>query len=167
MIKEQWAKEPRAYFCERKILDWMYQIGQGVKACHDRRIIHRDLKPANIFLTKNSKIIRVGDFGVTRQFGPTSKFATRSQQGTPTHWSPELASGSEYTTKYDVWSVGVIFYELCALDLPFSFTPQRKFNLASAKGKVRNNKTLSAIILSHCVKSTANSELRTSFKPKS
>ena len=111
-----------------------------MKACHDRLMIHRDLKPANIFLTKNSNIIRVGDFGVTRQFGPTSKCVTRTKAGTITHWSPELADGNEYSTKYDVWSVGVIFYELCALDLPYGYTPQlcsqAKFDQLKAQGKV-------------------------------
>lgn len=46
-----------------------------------------------------------------------------TKTGTVTHWSPELASGKMYDTKYDMWSMGVVFYELCCLDLPFTPEP--------------------------------------------
>ena len=62
---------------------------------------------------------------------------TKAEAGTVTHWSPELAAGEMYDTKYDMWSMGVVFYELCCLDLPF--TPEPDSNtMQLITGKMKN-----------------------------
>jgi len=111
-------KERRgAYFSEAQILDWFTQICLAVKHVHDRKIIHRDLKTQNIFLTK-SNIIKLGDFGIARVLTNTRDHA-KTVIGTPYYLSPEIIENKPYGMKSDMWSLGVVLYELCALKPPF------------------------------------------------
>ena len=84
---------------------------------HDRKIIHRDLKTQNIFLTKNN-IIKLGDFGIAKVLNNTRQ-KCKSMVGTPYYLSPEIISNLDYSFKTDIWSLGIILYELCALKPPF------------------------------------------------
>lgn len=82
-----------------------------------RKIIHRDLKNANIFLTKE-KQVKIGDFGISKTLDKTQMAAT-SMIGTPYYLSPEMVEGKSYSTKADIWALGVILYQLCSYKLPF------------------------------------------------
>jgi len=88
-----------------------------MKHVHDRKILHRDLKCQNIFLTKNG-IIKLGDFGIARVLSSTRENA-RTMVGTPYYLSPEIIDNKPYSFKSDIWSLGVVLYELCALKPPF------------------------------------------------
>jgi NIMA (never in mitosis gene a)-related kinase 1/4/5 len=85
---------------------------------HDRKIIHRDLKTQNIFLTKDG-IIKLGDFGIARVLSHTRE-KCKTMVGTPYYLSPEIIDSKEYSFKTDLWSLGVILYELCANKPPFN-----------------------------------------------
>jgi NIMA (never in mitosis gene a)-related kinase len=89
----------------------------GMKHCHDRKIIHRDLKGANVFLTKKG-IVKIGDFGIAKVLSHTIQKA-RTMVGTPYYLSPEIVQSKPYNSKTDIWSMGVMLYELCALKPPF------------------------------------------------
>ncbi|CEL93409.1 unnamed protein product [Vitrella brassicaformis CCMP3155] len=112
IVQHQKAKQ---YFREADI--WKIFIGmcQGLKALHDLNILHRDLKSANVFLTK-ARAVKIGDFNV-------SKVAKRgllyTQTGTPYYASPEVWRDQPYDAKSDVWSLGCVLYEMCALKPPF------------------------------------------------
>jgi NIMA (never in mitosis gene a)-related kinase len=82
-----------------------------------RRIVHRDIKTANIFLNKN-KEIKIGDFGISKSLDQSVMAAT-AMIGTPYYLSPEMVEGKPYSTKADIWALGVILYQLCSLRLPF------------------------------------------------
>ena len=82
-----------------------------------RRIIHRDLKTANIFLNVN-KQLKIGDFGISKSLDQ-SQMAATAMVGTPYYLSPEMVEGKPYSTKSDIWALGVILYQLCSLKLPF------------------------------------------------
>ncbi len=84
---------------------------------HDRKILHRDIKCQNVFLTK-SNIIKLGDFGIARVLKHTVEVA-KSMVGTPYYLSPEIIESRPYSFKSDIWSLGVMLYELCALKPPF------------------------------------------------
>jgi len=112
-IKDQRGKP----FSENQILDWFTQMCLGMKHVHDRKIIHRDLKGANVFLTKKG-IVKIGDFGIAKVLSHTVQKA-RTMVGTPYYLSPEIINSKPYCNKTDVWSMGVMLYELCALKPPF------------------------------------------------
>lgn len=88
-----------------------------MKHIHDRKIIHRDIKAQNIFLMASDNSIRLGDFGVARILDYTAAQA-KTQVGTPYYIAPEILKGRAYTHKADIWSMGILLYELCALDVP-------------------------------------------------
>lgn len=102
---------------ENTILDLFTQICLGMKHVHDRKIIHRDLKGANVFLTKKG-IVKIGDFGIAKVLSCTVQQA-RTMVGTPYYLSPEIVQSKPYNSKTDIWSMGVMLYELCALRPPF------------------------------------------------
>jgi NIMA (never in mitosis gene a)-related kinase len=104
------AKTQRSSFSEETILDWVTQICLAMKHIHDRKIIHRDIKAQNVFLAKDSSI-RLGDFGVARILDYTVAKA-HTQVGTPYYIAPEILKGRAYTNKADIWSLGILIYEL-------------------------------------------------------
>ena len=83
----------------------------------EKRIMHRDLKPANIFIDSQENL-KLGDLGLGRDFSSQTLEAF-SRVGTPLFMSPEVLQGSGYDFQCDVWSLGCIAYELCALRSPF------------------------------------------------
>ena len=93
------------------VKSYLYQICAAIKYCHSKRILHRDLKPQNLLIDKNGTI-KVGDFGLARAFGIPIKTLTHEIL---TLWyrAPEILLGQkEYSTPVDMWSVGLIFYEM-------------------------------------------------------
>ncbi|KAG6888618.1 hypothetical protein C0992_008028 [Termitomyces sp. T32_za158] len=86
--------------------------GSSIRA----QILHRDLKPDNVFLDTADKV-KLGDFGLSRALTQTN-FAN-TYVGTPYYMSPELMQEKAYDTKSDIWSLGCVIYELCALKPPF------------------------------------------------
>eukprot|EP00741_Cyanophora_paradoxa_P002448 tig00000076_g2373.t1 len=111
-------KSKGSYFPEQQILDWFVQICLALKHMHDRKIMHRDLKTLNIFLSGDGKIVKVGDFGIARVLNGTMELA-RTLVGTPYYFSPEICREKPYSNKTDIWSLGVVLYELCSLKCPF------------------------------------------------
>ncbi|KAM6341937.1 serine/threonine-protein kinase Nek5-like [Podargus strigoides] len=105
-------------FDEDQILSWFVQISLGLKHIHDKKILHRDVKTENIFLSNNGKVAKLGDFGIARQLSSTMEFA-RTCVGTPCYLSPEICENRPYNNKTDIWSLGCVLYELCALKHPF------------------------------------------------
>ena len=104
-------------FDENQLIDWFVQVCLALKHVHDRKIIHRDLKAQNIFLTKTGRI-KLGDFGIAKVLNSTMENA-KTMVGTPYYLSPEIVEGRPYSFKSDIWSLGVLFYEMCSLKPPF------------------------------------------------
>lgn len=110
-----WKKAGRM-FDESLILTWFIQLVLAVKFMHGKKILHRDLKTRNIFLKRN--VIKLGDFGISRILMGTSDMAT-TFTGTPYYMSPEVLKHEGYKYKSDIWSMGVVLYELCNLQHAF------------------------------------------------
>lgn len=111
-------KEKGGYLTEDKILNMFTQICLALKHCHDRKIMHRDLKTQNIFMMKNG-IVKLGDFGIAKVLSSTVEQAV-TIVGTPYYLSPEIIQNKPYNFKSDIWSLGVLLYEMCALKPPFN-----------------------------------------------
>lgn len=113
------SKKTKKTFDEKIVMDWFVQLLLAVHYMHSRRVLHRDLKTRNIFLKKN--VVKIGDFGISRILMGTSDLAS-TFTGTPYYMSPEVLKHEGYNSKSDVWSIGCILYELCALDHAFNGT---------------------------------------------
>ena len=98
-------------------MDWFTQICLAIKHIHDKKILHRDLKSQNIFLTKNG-LIKLGDFGIAKCLNFTLE-KVRTVVGTPYYLSPEIVENKPYSFNSDIWSLGVLLYEMVCLNMPF------------------------------------------------
>jgi serine/threonine-protein kinase len=101
-----------------EIINIAIQIAQGLNRAHKAEIIHRDLKPANIFLTHHGEV-KIIDFGLAKLSGQTDITKTGSPMGTVWYMSPEQARGEKLDAGTDIWSFGVILYELLSGKPPF------------------------------------------------
>ena len=99
-------------------IDIMLQLTDGMAHAHDSYIIHRDLKPQNIMI-KDDGQIKITDFGIAMALNATQLTQTNSVMGSVHYLPPEQASGKVATTKSDIYSMGIIFYELLSGSLPF------------------------------------------------
>lgn len=110
----------RSYFPETQIRDWMFQLLSALQYLDSKYVIHRDIKSSNVYLTETGEL-KLGDFGIAKVLSSTSDVA-KTLVGTPYYLSPEVCENRPYCRKSDIWSLGVLFYELTALRHPFTGT---------------------------------------------
>ncbi|CAL8315572.1 unnamed protein product [Boreogadus saida] len=128
----------RRYLEEQFVLRVMAQLMLALKECHRRSdggatVLHRDLKPANIFLDVKQNV-KLGDFGLARILNHDTSFA-KTFVGTPYYMSPEQINRMSYNEKSDIWSLGCLLYELCALSPPFTAYNQKDLAEKIRKGQ--------------------------------
>ncbi len=99
-------------------IDIMLQLTDGMAHAHDSYIVHRDLKPQNIMI-KDDGQIKITDFGIAMALNSTQLTQTNSVMGSVHYLPPEQAAGKGCTIKSDIYSMGIIFYELLTGELPF------------------------------------------------
>jgi serine/threonine protein kinase/Flp pilus assembly protein TadD len=102
----------------RKVLDIGIQICEGLVVAHEKGIVHRDIKSDNIMVTPRGQV-KIMDFGLAKLKGATKLTKTRSTLGTAAYMSPEQAQGEEVDQRSDIFSFGVVLYELLTGQLPF------------------------------------------------
>ncbi len=102
----------------RQAIEWTAQVAQGLKAAHERNIVHRDIKPENIMLAANDQL-KIMDFGLAKLRGGAGITKTGTSLGTLAYMSPEQAQGIPADERSDIWSLGVVFYEMITGELPF------------------------------------------------
>ena len=101
-----------------EVVDIMTQVCEGLAVAHDSYIIHRDIKPQNIMIL-DSGLIKITDFGIAMALNNTQLTQTNSVMGSVHYLPPEQASGKGATIQSDIYSMGIMMYELLTGKLPF------------------------------------------------
>ncbi|HUI90632.1 MAG TPA: serine/threonine-protein kinase [Chitinivibrionales bacterium] len=101
-----------------EIIDISKQICRGLRYAHSQNVIHRDIKPQNILIDKEN-VARLSDFGIAKIFSSSNITMTGVTVGTPEYMSPEQASGEEVDSKTDIYSMGIVMYEMLTKRPPF------------------------------------------------
>lgn len=116
-FKTQHAK--KEMIPETQLWKWLLDITNGLLKLHSnsKKIIHRDIKLENILLGANFEA-KIADFGVSRILGDRESRA-ETVAGTEIYMSPQIIKNEPYTEKTDIFSLGVLFYELCTFTQPF------------------------------------------------
>ena len=102
-----------------EVIDIATQTAEGLKAAHSKGVVHRDIKPANLMLTEEGQV-KIMDFGLAQLAEQSRLTKTATILGTPAYMSPEQSRRKPTDRRTDVWSLGVVIYEMVTGRLPFA-----------------------------------------------
>jgi len=105
---------------EREAMAIFVQLAMALDYIHERRILHRDLKCKNVFLTRVG-MVKLGEFGIAKVLEAADSMA-ETRIGTPYYLPPEMCTNKPYDFRADIWCLGVVLYEIMALEVPFDAT---------------------------------------------
>jgi len=123
-------------FTEREQIHIAYEIAVALKYLHSRNILHCDLKSSNILIDDNWKI-KIGDFGLSRFINKKNPSENSGRIGTP-HWmAPEILKGENYEESADIYSYGMILWEILSLEIPyFGIDPRKLMSYVAEEKKI-------------------------------
>ena len=108
----------RGHLQVSEAIDIMLQLTDGLATAHDSYIIHRDIKPQNIMILEDG-LVKITDFGIAMAINAADLTQTNSVMGSVHYLPPEQAAGKGSTIKSDIYSLGILFYEMLAGTMPF------------------------------------------------
>ena len=118
-----------------EVIDIMTQLTDGIAHAHESYIIHRDIKPQNIMIQDDGRI-KITDFGIAMALNATQLTQTNSVMGSVHYLPPEQASGKGATVKSDIYSMGILMYELLTGTVPFKGDNAVEIALKHMKDKI-------------------------------
>lgn len=118
-----------------EVIDIMTQLTDGIAHAHESYIIHRDIKPQNIMIEDDGKV-KITDFGIAMALNATQLTQTNSVMGSVHYLPPEQASGKAATVKSDIYSLGILMYELLTGTVPFRGDNAVEIALKHMKDKI-------------------------------
>jgi len=118
-----------------EVIDIMTQLTDGIAHAHESYIIHRDIKPQNIMIEDDGRI-KITDFGIAMALNATQLTQTNSVMGSVHYLPPEQASGKSATVKSDIYSLGILMYELLTGNVPFKGDNAVEIALKHMKDKI-------------------------------
>ncbi len=107
-----------AYMPLDEIVNYATAVAEGLQAAHEKGVIHRDIKSANIMITEKAQA-KIMDFGLAKVRGATQITKEHSTLGTVSYMSPEQALGEDTDHRTDIWSFGVVLFEMLTGQMPF------------------------------------------------
>ena len=103
----------------RQAVEYLRRIAQALQRVHELNVVHRDLKPSNIMLRSDDTIALI-DFGIVKELGEGAGLTLHGElRGSPYYMSPEQASGTDIDCRSDIYSLGVVFYEMLTGQKPY------------------------------------------------
>lgn len=130
-------KIERGQIKTEEAIDIVVQVASGLQKAHEKGIIHRDIKPANIFITSDG-VVKILDFGLAKLSGQTMMTKMGSTMGTTCYMSPEQTLGEKVDHRTDIWSLGVVLYEMMTGELPFKGDYEQAVIYAILNQDIRN-----------------------------
>lgn len=148
----------RGHLTITETVDIMLQLTDGIAHAHDSYIIHRDIKPQNIMIEDNGRI-KITDFGIAMALNSTQLTQTNSVMGSVHYLPPEQANGKGSTVKSDIYSLGILMYELLTGSVPFKGDTAVEIALKHMKEKIpsvrKQNPTIPQSVENIILKATA------------
>ncbi len=141
-----------------EVIDIMSQLSDGLAHAHEAYIIHRDIKPQNIMIEDNG-LVKITDFGIAMALNSTQLTQTNSVMGSVHYLPPEQANGKGATIKSDIYSLGILMYELLTGSVPFKGDTAVEIALKHMKEKIpsirKQNPTIPQSVENIILKATA------------
>ena len=141
-----------------EVIDIMLQLTDGLAHAHESYIIHRDIKPQNIMILDNG-LVKITDFGIAMALNATQLTQTNSVMGSVHYLPPEQANGKSTTVKSDIYSLGILMYELITGSVPFKGDNAVEIALKHMKEKIpsirKQNPTIPQSVENIVIKATA------------
>ena len=120
-----------------EVIDIMTQLTSAIACAHDSNIIHRDIKPQNV-LIKEDGIVKITDFGIAMALNSNELTQTNSVMGSVHYLPPEQANGKGATLKSDIYSLGIVMFELLTGQLPFKGDNAVEIAIKQIKNQITN-----------------------------
>ena len=117
-VEGQTLGEKKGSLSQKQAIDIAIQVAEGLAAAHEKGITHRDIKPDNVMIRKDG-IVQIMDFGLAKLRGVSNLTQQGSTVGTARYMSPEQVQGSDIDHRSDIFSLGVLLYEMFTGQLPF------------------------------------------------